>query len=229
MKSLPDNYGSQEYFYNNFYESSRGLKSRGLISILWRYPHRIMEALHSENKGKVILELGIGFGEHISFVESSWERYIGLDLNPRESQIKSQSSRVEIVKADAHETVLIDNSADRIVATCLIAHLENPEIALKEWNRICKAGGTITIFMPCETSPLLSTFRQLYIKPKSRKMGFDGYDLFIRREHRNSYWLINGLIRQLFDKSQIVEKRRPFPFLSWRWNAFSVYEIEVIK
>jgi ubiquinone/menaquinone biosynthesis C-methylase UbiE len=37
--------------------------------------------------------------------------------------------------------LIADNAYDRLTATCLIAHLANPEQALVEWRRVVKSGG----------------------------------------------------------------------------------------
>jgi SAM-dependent methyltransferase len=231
MKSHSPNYGSQEVFYRYYYQESRGALSKGVFSILWRYPHNVIEKNYLSNENRVIVELGVGFGEHIDFVKRPWRDYVAVDLNLRDPLSKrfQTDSAVKLIQADAQKTELPDSFADRIIATCLIAHLDKPEQALHEWNRICKNGGKISVYMPCEGGILLKIFRKLVSSPKAKKQGFQGYNLFILREHVNSYSRIDGLVNELFHSRQIKQRRRPFPFLGWYFNLFSVYEIDVEK
>jgi phosphatidylethanolamine/phosphatidyl-N-methylethanolamine N-methyltransferase len=231
MKKLSLDYGSQEVFYRDYYQESRGALSKGMFSILWKYPHKVIERNYISNENKVIVELGVGFGEHVDFVQRPWNDYVAVDLNLREPLLKrfQTDSTVKLIQADAQKTDLPDNFADRLIATCLITHLENPEQALCEWNRLCKDRGKISIYMPCEGGILLKIFRKLVSSQKAKKQGFQGYSLFILREHINSYYRIDGLVKELFHSHQITVRRRPFPFLSWNLNLFSIYEIDVEK
>jgi len=231
VKEHTPNYGSQDLFYRDFYQQSRGELSQGLLSLLWKYPHRLIEKGHIDNNDKVIVEMGVGNGEHLRFVKPPWLKYVAIDL--RQNEILANESKkfgqIEIVTADAQNSGLPDNFADRVIITCLIAHLEKPEAALRDWNRITKDQGRISIYMPCETGILLRLFRKFITKPIAEKQGFHGYDLFILREHINSHHLIDGLINELFHSWQITERRRPIPFLPSTLNLFSIYEIKVQK
>ena len=231
MKNHSPNYGSQDVFYRDFYAQSRGELTRGLLSLLWRYPHYLIEREHLKNDNKVIVEMGVGNGEHLKFVKPPWLKYVAIDLRPSETLAdkSKEFEKLEILTADAQNSGLPDNFADRVVVTCLIAHLEKPEAALRDWNRISKNQGRISIYMPCEGGFLLRLFRKFIAKPMAEKQGFHGYNLFILREHINSYHLINGLISELFYSRQIIERRRPFPFLPRTFNLFSNYEIKVQK
>ena len=231
MKVHPPSYGSQKVFYRDFYRESRGVLSKGLFSFLWKYPHKVLENGKDLTQQKIIVELGVGFGEHIDFVQRTWEKYIALDLELREPLIRlsQKIDGIELLQANATQTGLPDDFADRVIATCLIAHLQNPEESLIEWNRISKNGGIISIYLPCETGLALRVFRKLVSGRKARKQGFLGYNLFILREHINSYLLVRGLIKELFNSDQIKVRRRPFPWLSWYFNLFAIYEIRVQK
>ena len=229
MRELPVNYGNQEFFYKHFYEMSRGNLTRGSLSLLWRYPHRVMEKKFRDNTGKTIVEMGFGFGEHLTFVRKPWKSYVALDINTRETWKEFESLDVKCVVANAISTGLDENLADRVIATCLLAHLQNPELALREWNRVTKRGGVVSIYVPCEGGIALKMFRKLISERHAAKNGFQGYRLFILREHINSFQLLNGLIKELFEKDEVKRKLRPVPWLPWFLNLFCVYEIRVSK
>ena len=60
-------------------------------------------------------------------------------------------------------------------------------------------------------------------------MGYEGFDLFMAREHRNSALNLMKYIEEVFKFSKIRRIKRPFPFLSWNLNLFYIFEIEVKK
>jgi len=79
--------------------------------------------------------------------------------------------------ADAQVLPFLDNSFGRVIATCLLLHLQEPELALLEWRRVTENNGLITILIPTEPGLLLRLSRALLTSPKARRLGFDGYSL----------------------------------------------------
>jgi ubiquinone/menaquinone biosynthesis C-methylase UbiE len=189
-----------------------------------------MEKKFRTNQGKRILELGVGAGEHLPFVKDDYVEYVGIDLVPRvHANLEVNFPKVKIESRDALNTKFEDNRFDRIIATCLIAHFANVEEALSEWWRICRDGATISIYVPAEPGLALRIFRNLYSKMKANHLGFNGYDLFIAREHISSHHRIMAIISNTFDKEKMTILRRPFPFFGWYFNLFSVVHITVHK
>ena len=60
-----------------------GHNSQGFLSILWKYPHRLMEKPFKNNSKKRILELGAGEGEHLQFVEQNFDEYLLTDIDKK--------------------------------------------------------------------------------------------------------------------------------------------------
>jgi phosphatidylethanolamine/phosphatidyl-N-methylethanolamine N-methyltransferase len=220
--------GSVEHYYQHFYRKMIGLDSTGLLSLLWKYPHWLMERNFKSNKGKSILELGVGEGEHIQFVTDDFDKYVAYDLDGDRLQLISGFGipNLQIQQGDAQQLSFPDATFDRLIATCLLVHLEDPEKALREWERVLKPGGTLTIYVPCEPGLALKLFRKFITKPKAKKMGYDGYDLFIARDHKTSADRVITLCRYIFGDGKMVVKYYPFLIKSWYLNLFSVIHIK---
>jgi ubiquinone/menaquinone biosynthesis C-methylase UbiE len=222
-------YGDQNHFYEFFYPRTIGVEAKGLRSVLWRYPHKIVEKKFKTNQGKTILEVGAGNGEHIPFVSKDFKRYISSDISTISLNRILEADNFEKLQVDAESLPFANDAFDRLIAMCLLAHLKNPEDALNEWLRVSKNGSTIQIYVPCEPGLALRFFRFLITAPAVKKMGYEGFDLFMAREHRNSALNLMRYIEEVFHFSKIKKIKRPFPFLSWNLNLFYIFEIEVKK
>jgi SAM-dependent methyltransferase len=117
---------------------------------------------------------------------------------------------------------------DRVIVSCLLAHLNRPETALKEWRRVVRNGGLVTIYVPSEPGLVLRLLRTLTTARKLKKSGANAR-LIHYVEHRN-YWItMNILIREVFSLDNIRKKRYPIPFFSWNFSLWDVYQITVSK
>lgn len=218
-------YGDVDHYYLNFYHSMIGYKSKGISKLLSEYPHRMMEFKFKDNKDLDILEIGVGDFEHLPFVTRNFNKYVGVDLRYPSNIHHINDKNVEFVKSDAHSLPFENNSFDRIITTCLIVHLDKPEKAIDEWIRILKPGGKLTMYIALEPSIFLQFFRKFYMSKKASKMGFEGYDLFIARDHVTYGLRIINIVKAKF-KGEHSFKYRPLPFPFWFINAFCIAEIE---
>ena len=121
-----------------------------------------------------------------------------------------------------------EHSFDRLVATCLLIHLPEPEQALAQWRRMVRPGGLLSIYVPCDPGALLRLTRKFTTARKVRKLGFDRYDLVLAREHRNHAGALDildsaQLPRRRAARSTIGRSRSP----SWNLNFFAVYQVRV--
>ncbi len=187
-----------------------------------------MERKFKNNNGKSILELGVGEGEHIQFVSANYDRYVAYDIDGERLKLINEFGipKLEIQQGDAQKLDFPDTTFDRIIVTCLLVHLDDPEKALREWERVLKRGGTLTMYVPCEPGMALKIFRKLVMKPKAKKMGYDGYDLFIARDHKTSADRVITLCRHIFGDGKMAVKYYPFLIKSWYLNLFSVIHIK---
>lgn len=220
--------GNVDVYYKEFYSKMMGHESEGLLSILWKYPHALMEKPFKSNEGLDILELGCGEGEHIGFVSEDFRSYVATDIDhERLERISGKlPERASVSACDAGLLPFQDQSFDRVIATCLLAHLDDPEGALREWRRVTKVGGSLTIYIPCEPGFALRLFRKLFSAPKAKKLGFEGFNLYISRDHRNDAFRLLNIAAEIFGEDRIKYVFRPFFFRSWYLNLFSLLQVK---
>lgn len=216
---------------NVFYEKSfEGLYATGFTGLLKGFVHKIMESPFSNSKFEKILEVGAGSGIHFNYVGANFNKYYATEIVINgDLSSKAISEKPIILAQDAQKLDFESTSFDRVVATCLIAHLDNPIQALNEWRRVAKDSGNITIYIPCEPGLLLRLFRFVFLLPKSLLKGVSDFNSSIVLENRNSYLFIKYAIKKEFTNDKIKLTRYPFPFLSWNFNIFAVANIKVNK
>jgi phosphatidylethanolamine/phosphatidyl-N-methylethanolamine N-methyltransferase len=217
-------HGSPENYYSNFYHLMIGYKAKGLSKFLSAYPHKLMESHFRDNSNLNILEVGVGDFEHLPFVAPNYKTYTGIDLRTPRNIKEIAKYNVTFVKSDVHELPYPDNVFDRVIATCLIIHLNQPEEAIEEWLRVLKPGGKITMYIALEPSILLQLLRKIYMRQKASKLGFEGYDLFIARDHVTYGLRIINIINSKYSNNKQI-RFRPIPLPLWFINAFCVVEI----
>lgn len=220
--------GNVDLYYKEFYSRMMGHESDGLFSILWKYPHSLMEKPFKSNKGLKILELGCGEGEHFNFVADDFSHYLATDLDAtRLEKIRPKLSPSSFIEAvNAEKLPFPDQSFDRVIATCLLAHLVDPEGALREWRRVTKVGGSLTIYVPCEPGFGLRLFRKLFSAPKAKRLGFEGFNLYIARDHRNDAFRLLNIAAEVFRTDRLKYVFRPFFIRSWYLNLFGILQVK---
>lgn len=92
---------------------------------------------------KKIIELGAGQGFHSRFVMSRYSHYLLTDKRKRSLNKITLGSKTKSKVVNAENlSHLNDSTFDRLSATCLLAHLEKPEEAFKEWKQVVKKTAT---------------------------------------------------------------------------------------
>jgi ubiquinone/menaquinone biosynthesis C-methylase UbiE len=216
---------------NEFYESSfDGLYATGFTGFLKGIVHKLMEFPFRNSRAKKILEVGAGSGIHLKYVNEMFDKYYMTDIViEKDLKFTKSPEKLVIMESDAQNLDFENDNFDRVIATCLIAHLDNPIRALGEWRRVTRDKGNITIYIPCEPGLLLRLFRFVFILPKSLLRGISEFNSLIVLEHRNSYLLIKHSIKKEFNGDEVRLRRYPFPFLSWNFNIFAIASIKVSK
>jgi len=230
MSAVSDdpNYGNPEVFYREFYGKVLGGCYGGgrLGTRLIASTHRYMERRFSAAYFSKVLELGGGNGEHLNYVLHGFDSYTLVDLREAVLENRHQKySRVISIVADAERLPIDENSIDRVVVTCLLHHVDHPEIVLQEINRLLKNDGTATIFLSCDPGFVVRFLRKFTTERTAKKLGFSGYDLMNARDHRNHVGSLLLLIRHEFRHRQIQENWMPFRLPSWNLNGYLVLTI----
>lgn len=184
----------------------------------------------AEMKFSRVLEVGAGTGVHLRHVRHRFDSYVLSDSSIdmlRQAQIpKDRIGTVEICIADARNPGFADNSFDRLVATHVLEHLERPWEVLREWHRVVKPGGIISLVLPCDPGLGWRLGRQLVARRKFDQSGIE-YDYWMAREHINSINNLVALLQYYFPV--IKETWAPMRIPSIDLNLFYLANVEVRK
>ena len=216
---------SQDNFYAEHYQS---IVNAGAVGLVSKHIHKLLEPKRKTNFN-VVLEVGAGHGQHFEFVKHGYSQYFETDIRKQNLPLRLQESKVVSLSSDASNLIEFKkDSVDRVIATCLIVHLTDPESALKEWRRVCREGGLISIYVPCEPGLILRLLRQFTTVRKGKKLGLNHLS-FHYREHITFFSRINLLIMETFQSDRISKKYWPFSLHSWNLNLGVIYQIDVLK
>ena len=175
-----------------------------------------------------VLEIGAGTMQHFEFIEHGFDTYIASDIRkiPQTGDWQEWSFGTNpshdgkfLAQFDATKIPFDDSSFDRILATCLLLHLPQPVDALRDWVRALRPGGVIDLLIPCEPGLALRTYRKFVSRPRSKRLGFEYFDLVNALDHKN-YTASMMEILLNFDPTVEVEFTwRPFNRIpSWNLN-----------
>ncbi len=214
-------YGDPDVFYRDCYQHMPCSPdhNRAIRSL-----HRLMEQPFDDARSfGSVLEIGAGNGEHQSFVRHKYDHYISSDLRQPPADVRRPDT--DWLQADALQLPVATGSVDRLVATCVLIHLKEPEAALAQWYRVTASGGSLTIYVPCESGMLLRMARRVTTARKAKSLGFYGYDLYCARDHVGRPDALELLIKWVFRHDELKIHRRPARVPSINLNAFSLYQI----
>lgn len=208
-----------------------GLFGRANVSL-----HRALERNRSNGSYPDVLEIGAGDLEHLGFVEHVCERYCAIDLRePADADAAivrrpPNIGSVSVLTMDGTALDFPDDTFDRVLATCVLMHVERPDLALLEWVRVAKPGGVIDFLVPCDPGLVLRMFRWLINERAAMRFGVSRWEYRILNaiDHVSSFARIDALVRLVVEESGVLELRaayHPFRVPSWNLNGFVVYSI----
>ncbi|MGZ5053547.1 MAG: class I SAM-dependent methyltransferase [Methylobacter sp.] len=204
-----------------------------LQSAVMRASHRL-----TENKFKKqdyfarVLEVGAGTGEHLDFVHHRFDQYILSDFDVKtlevaKDKLNGKFDNKLLYEAQRGEALsYIDNSFDRLIASHVLEHIYQPHLALKEWQRVVKNGGILSILIPTDPGMAWRLGRHLGPRKNAMAQGI-AYDYVMAREHVNSCNNLIALFRHYFPER--TEAWWPFPIPSIDLNLFFVCHAVVRK
>lgn len=220
------NYGSQKLFYECFYDSV--IFGEGIGASAVRRTHATMEkGWEGGAHFKKVLEVGSGKGEHLEFVKHGFDEYVMLDLRKTALNPKWNSDlRIKTVEGNAESLPFRTGEFDRVISTCLLHHVENPELVFSEVDRVLSQNGTATIFLSCDPGLAVRILRKLTVARSAKKKGFDGYNLMISRDHRNHFGSLLEMAKFVFRKRNFNVKFYPFGINSWNLNGYAIITVK---
>ena len=188
MKDVPQ----YEAMYVAGYEKHN--VDRTLAGRFLQKSHSLLEdSLPKDFKASRVLEVGAGSGHHYAFLHDKPAEYV---LTRYAKEVASGVLSIE--KQDATRLRFPDGSFDRLIATHVLEHIPNPVAALREWDRVVKKGGLLSIVLPCDPGVLWRFGRNFGPRRNAKKMDLP-YDYLQAAEHVNSIYNLVVFIRHHFD------------------------------
>lgn len=179
-----------------------------------------------------VLEIGAGQGEHFPFVNKNFTTYTMSDISEwgtaEISKILEIDNRVNFDKQDIQALTYPDNSYDRVITTCVIAHVDEPYESFLEVRRVTKNEGTCSFLVSADPSILLRCIRAMLTAPKMKKLG-SPYLLINAISHRNSAGGTIEIAKHVFQQDEVQIKYFPFRVRSWNLSTHIIINVRVNK
>jgi len=179
-----------------------------------------------------VVEIGAGTGEHVGFVRHRFDNYTLTDLDPKtlavaRSKVGEQFvGKLTFEAQTAERLTYADDSFDRLVASHVLEHIHRPHLAIKEWRRVVRNGGLLSILIPTDPGVAWRVGRHLGPRKHAIAQGI-AYDYVMAREHVNSCNNLIALLRHYF--SERKEAWWPLPVASIDMNLFFAAHVVVRK
>jgi len=205
-----------------------------LQATVMRASHRLAERKFDEHEYfSNVLEIGAGTGEHLGYIRHGFDKYVLSDLDPKTLEVAKGKlsaqfgSKLSYEVQNAERLSYVDNSFDRLIATHVLEHVYKPHLVIKEWQRVVKHCGIISILIPTDPGIAWRLGRHLGPRKNAIKVGV-AYDYVMAREHVNACNNLISLLRHYFPDSK-EEAWWPFSISSIDLNLFFVCHAVVKK
>lgn len=207
--------------------------SSPLQSSVMHASHKLIEkAFDGSMHFDQVLEIGAGTGEHLPFVRHNYSEYTLTDLDSKTLELAKlklknfTKAKVRFEVQKGSELAYPDNTFDRIVATHVLEHIYQPHLVLKEWLRVLKPGGVLSVLIPTDPGIAWRLGRHFGPRKNAIAQGI-AYDFVMAREHVNSCNNLIAILRHYFPDSK--ESWWPFPISSIDLNLFFAFHASVDK
>lgn len=227
MKSDPD-FSQYSTCWSSIYEAKN--YDEGLAGYFLKKSHEWSERPYGNDCCfPKVLEVGAGTGIHIKHVRHKFDEYWMTDLNTDMLECAANASvnrqgRIVMKRENACELSFPDATFDRLIAAHVLEHLPNPHEVLREWARVLKPGGTLTLVLPCDPGMSWRFGRSVGVRKKFTLIGME-YDYWMAREHINPINNLLSFIRYYFESYE--EDWRPLKIPSIDLNLFYICHILV--
>jgi len=217
--------------YSELYDNLNYATS--LQSIVMGKGHKAIEsAFDNTVKYESVLEIGAGTGEHIPYVRHEYDKYILSDCNEIALSVakKKLSNHTKGIlyfeKQVGSQLSYKDNIFDRVIACHVLEHIYHPHIAIKEWCRVLKDNGVLSVIIPTDPGLAWRLGRRFGPRKKAIKKGIF-YDYVMAREHVNSCINLQAILRYYFPDAR--EQWWPFSIPSTDLNLFYILHATIKK
>ena len=179
-----------------------------------------------------VLEIGAGSGIHHQFVRHKYSKYTMSDHNPKildKACARFESREIKKITFQLLEGESLpfgDEVYDRVVAVHVLEHIYRPHLAIKEWSRVIRDGGVISVLIPTDPGIAWRFGQTIGARPSAIKRGL-AYDYIMAREHVNSCTNLLALLRHYFPHGS--EGWWPLPISSVDLNLFVAFNAKIVK
>lgn len=200
MKTEPDHQAYLRQFEENYEKLNY---SGNLSSKVLAHSHVVLENAYTKaDHFSDVLEIGAGSGQHPLTVKHGFDRYVITDGNDRMlDQARARfkdDQRFDYQVEDARKLTFENASFDRVIATHVLEHLVHPHEILREWTRVIKPGGTLSLVLPCDPGFAWRFGRLLGVRKRAEDAGLE-YDYWMAREHVNSIYNLVTFINYYYE------------------------------
>lgn len=179
-----------------------------------------------------VLEVGAGTGEHLAAVRHRFDEYTLTDMDPATIEVARRklagftrgTIRFEVQTAETLPYAA--RSFDRLIATHVLEHVYRPHLALKEWARVIREGGVMSVLIPTDPGIAWRLGRHLGPRRHSLREGI-AYDYVMAREHVNACNNLLAILRHYFPDGR--EAWWPLPVRSMDLNLFVAFHATIRK
>jgi phosphatidylethanolamine/phosphatidyl-N-methylethanolamine N-methyltransferase len=201
--------------------------SSPLQSAVMRASHKLVENEYNEcTNFSRIIEIGAGTGEHLPYVRHGFDEYILSDPDQKTLEVARNklagmhAGKLGFVAQTGSKLDYPEHTFDRLVATHVLEHIYHPHLVLKEWRRVLKPGGVLSILIPTDPGLAWRLGRHLGPRRNALAQGIP-YDYIMAREHVNPCNNLVALLRHYFPDAK--EAWWPFPVPSIDLNLFFAF------
>jgi len=200
-----------------------GTSDSGAIGFLSRLEHKSLET-RGVPKANSVLEIGGGKGDHIEFMRHrDFQVYSILDLFSPQSLPKD--SRIHFFRGTAEKLPFESETFDRIIMTCVLHHLADPESALLEMKRVLKKSGSISLLISNDPGFLYRLLWKIFARRKRIRWEDIDPDYGHAKSHLISGVSLRIIIEYIFRDFEIRRRGNPFLIPSYHINLSTVYTI----
>jgi ubiquinone/menaquinone biosynthesis C-methylase UbiE len=175
-----------------------------------------------------ILEIGSGSGELFEHVDKNFNKYYMTDISEwgksKIEELAKEDSRIKFEIQDIEKLKFSGHTFDRVLVSCVLAHVKEPYQALEELRRVTKKNGIISIYLSTDPSLLLRLIRRILIKNKMKGLPIP-YDLCNSVLHRNNPKAVIDMVRWIYQYDEIKIDYYPFKMKSWNLSTHIIVNI----
>lgn len=208
--------------FHNVYDQSN--YASPLQAAVMGASHRLVEGRFSGDcHFERVLEVGAGTAEHMRYVRHRFDEYIVTDVDGAALDVARRKCEglqipgLSFEVAEGERLVYRDDSFDRLIAVHVLEHIPQPHKVLKEWARVVKNGGVLSLLIPTDPGVAWRLGRRLGPRRRALQQGI-AYDYVMAREHVNPCNNLIALIHHYFPR--VTEAWWPLAVPSMDLNLF---------